>query len=315
MEGNLFYPQHTSGTKYINLARDLAIYNSKNEEVTTRDGHVYGYIVDVRAHAAAAGTCEIYTIPNSWRVRNAFRKFHFARELMFEQAGITDSEKGRYGQTIRPYFSEHSRTAGNQLSSKLGVITGNNAPLAANPTGGDWTYSLFASSPTLLSTTAGNNVTIPLVDEWPVCVLGVNQGEANVDGVSVWKSVAMVHSYNKDRMDVLVADDANQPGTTVEGLNNPLAALRTQNLTTGEVVDIAKDLQEEEPPYDISDDGDSTDAVVAKYWTMSASGEAATRSLGQMFVPAGLFAIKSSTTNCNGLQLRVLGKVLCKDMA
>ena len=98
-------------------------------------------------------------------------------------------------------------------------------------------------------------------------------------------------------------------------MNNPLAALRTQNLTTGEVVDIAKDLEEEEPPYDITDDGDSTDAVVAKYYYMSASGEAATRSLGQMFVPAGLFAIKSSTSNCNGLQLRVLGKVLCKDMA
>ena len=315
MEGHLFYPQHTAGTKYINLGRDLSIYNSKNEEVTTRDGHLMGYIVEVMAHASAAGSVELYTIPNSWRVRNAFRKFHFARETMFEQAGITDDEKGRYGHTIRPYFSAHMRTAGNQLSSKKITITGTDAPVAANPTGGDWTFTKFASSPTLIDTEDGGGLTIPLVDQWDVCVLGSNQATESDDGVSVWTSVGMVHSYNKDRQDVIVADDTNQPGTTVEGLNNPLASLRSQNLTTGEVVDIAKDLEEEEPPYDITDTGDSTDAVISKYWYMSASGEAATRSLGTLFVPAGLFAIKSSANDCNGLALNVIGKVLCKDMA
>jgi hypothetical protein len=315
MEGNLLYPGHTSGTRYINLAKDLSAANSKNEEITTRDGHVFGYLVEVSCFATAASFNQIITIPNTWRVRNAFRKFHFARDDMFDMAGIEKSERGKYGQTLRPYFNQDHRTDG-ELFPKVADIPGGGVPVARDYTGGEWTYSRLASSPTALETVNANAMALPLADSWDIHVLGGSAATTTADTVKVWDTVGMINAYNVDRMDPIPdADDTTYPGSTVEGLNNPLASVRTQSLTAGEIVDIAKDQEEEKPPYDILDGGDSQDAVFAQTWYMSATGEAATRKLGTIFVPAGLMAIQSSATNGNGLMLRVVGKVLCKDLA
>jgi hypothetical protein len=319
MEGHLTYPTFTvsgsSTTKYINLARDLAAINGKNEEVTTRDGHVYGYMVEVSANAVAAGLNVIGTIPNTWRVRNSFRKFHFARLDMFDQAGISRSEMGKYGQTLRPYFSQAHRSDGDHVPNILD-IPGAGDPVGRSLTGGEWTYSQLASSPTLLESVDANATALPLVDTWDIHVLGGSAATKTVDTVKIWDTVGMINAYNLDRMDQTPdADDTNYPGSTVEGLNNPLASVRTQSLTSGEIVDIAKDQEEEKPPYDILDGGDSQDAVSPLTYSMSASGEASFRRLGTIFVPAGLMSISSGTTGSNGISLNVIGKVLCKDMA
>ena len=91
--------------------------------------------------------------------------------------------------------------------------------------------------------------------------------------------------------------------------------LRTQNLGTGEVLEIAQDQEEEKAPYDITDIGDSVDAVLSISAYMSASGEAATRKLGTIVVPGGLLCQTFTDVGGSGLQLNVVGKVLCKDLA
>jgi hypothetical protein len=315
MEGNLFYGAHSAGTSYINLARDLSAANSKNEEITTRDGHLFGYLVEVSCFASAASFNQLVTIPNTWRVRNAFRKFHFARDDMFDMAGIEKSERGKYGQTLRPYMTQEHRVDG-ELRPLKADVGGAGSPAAAVYAGGEWTYSRLASSPTALETVNANAMALPLADSWDIHVLGGSAATTTADTVKVWDTVGMINAYNLDRMDPIPdADDTTYPGSTVEGLNNPLASVRTQSLTAGEIVDIAKDQEEEKPPYDIVDGGDSQDAVFAHTWYMSASGEAATRRIGTIFVPGGLMAINSTATNGNGLSFKVIGKVLCKDMA
>ena len=314
MEGNLTYAAHTAGTKYINLARDLSAVNGKNEEITTRDGHLFAYIVEVSAFAGANSFNQLITIPNTWRVRNAFRKFHFARLDMFESAGLTQSEMGKYGQTLRPYMTQDHRADG-ELTPQKADVAGASAPAEADYAGGEWTYSQLASSPTALETVNANAMALPLADSWNVHVLGGSAATTTADTVKVWDTVGMVNAYNLDRMDQTPdADDTNYPGSTVEGLNNPLASVRTQSLTTGEIVDIAKDQEEEKPPYDILDGGDSQDGIFAANFYMSASGEAATRRIGTIVVPAGLMAITSTANEGNGLSLNVVGKVLCKDL-
>jgi hypothetical protein len=315
MEGNLLYGAHTAGTRYINIAKDLAAANSKNEEITTRDGHLFGYLVEVSCFASAASLNSIFTVPNTWRVRNAFRKFHFARDDMFDQAGVTSSERGKYAHTLRPYFNQDHRVDG-ELPALVADIPGAGVPTFRDYTGGEWTYTQLASSPTALDTVNADDMALPLSDSWDIHVLGGSAATTIADTVKVWESVGMINAYNLDRMDATPdADNTSYPGSTVDGLNNPLASVRTQSLTSGEILDIAKDQEEEKPPYDITDGGDSQDAVTAQIWYMSATGEAATRKLGTIFVPAGLMAIQSSATNGNGLMLRVVGKVLCKDMA
>ncbi len=81
------------------------------------------------------------------------------------------------------------------------------------------------------------------------------------------------------------------------------------------MLEIAKEQEEEKPPYDISEDGDSVDATVALMTYMSSSAEAAFRKLGTIFVPAGLLSVQSSSANINGLNIEIVGKVLCKEMA
>lgn len=315
MEGNLLYPAHSAGTSYINIARDLSAANSKNEEITTRDGHLFGYLVEVSCFASAASFNQIVTIPNTWRVRNTFRKFHFARDDMFDQAGIINSERGKYAHTLRPYFNQDHRTDG-ELVPLLADVSGVAPPAGRAYTGGEWTYSQLASSPTALASVNADDMALPLSDTWDIHVLGGSAATTTSDTVKVWDTVGMISAYNQDRMDPIPdADNTTYPGSTVDGLNNPLASVRTQSLTAGEIVDIAKNQEEEKPPYDIADRGDSIDGVYSSTWYMSASGEAATRKLGTIFVPGGLMAIQSSATNGNGLMLRVVGKVLCKDLA
>ena len=104
MEGQLYYPVTTSGTTttaFVNLTKDLSALNSKNFEHTTRDGHVKGYIVNLALVGASDQQFTFITAPNTWKMRNSFRKFHAYRDLMFANAGVTKEERGRYGHTIR----------------------------------------------------------------------------------------------------------------------------------------------------------------------------------------------------------------------
>ena len=57
---------------YLNMMRDLARYNSKNYEVTTRDGHVKGLMVNLRNYSCrwrrsdTSGRCKINSL---WRTK------------------------------------------------------------------------------------------------------------------------------------------------------------------------------------------------------------------------------------------------------
>ena len=320
MEGHLLYGATTatgsSTVKYYNIAKDLAAVNGKNEEITTRDGHLYAYIVEVTGFGNAASFNQFATIPNTWKVRNAFRKFHFARDHMFDQAGVTDSERGKYGHTLRPYFNYQHKADGEETPKILDIKNSDTNPELRAITGGEWTYSVLASQPTVQTDQLAKDLDLALVDEWNVHVLGDSLADDTADTISTWSSVGMIQAYNRDRMDQMPdADSTNYPGSNIQGKNNPLASLRSQSLSTGEVVDIAQDQEEEKPPYDTTDNGDSIDAVLAMSAYMSASGEAATRKLGTLVVPAGLLALTFSDAGGSGLQLNVVGKVLCKDLA
>ena len=103
-QNTLLYQDLATGNQYFNLCRDLSWMNSKNHEHSDRDGHVIGYICNVKVHGTVKNSIALAGAPNTWKMRNSFRKLHAYRDLMFSEAGVTDSEKGRYGKTIRPYL-------------------------------------------------------------------------------------------------------------------------------------------------------------------------------------------------------------------
>ena len=310
-EGRLQYAATNADTNYYNIAKNLAAVNARNEEITDRKGNLYGYWCKIKTTSLANDVLTLSWVPNTWKVRNAFRKFHFAREHMFREAGVTKREMGKYGRTLRPYFSIDHQTNGDQSPRSFdpGSLT------VVDLAGGEWTYTKLASVPTFETGSEAGSTDLALVDEWSLTILDSNRVQATSSaGIKTWTSVGMVQSYNQDRMEEI--PDATADSSIVSP-NNPLAALRSQDLTSGEITEIAEDQQLEAPPYDILDSGDSTEAIF-DYMPMggtTAGSTASIRSWGLYFFPAGIIALTNVVNDSNALQIEVIGKQLCKDVA
>ena len=310
MEGQLYYPVTTSGTTttaFVNLTKDLSALNSKNFEHTTRDGHVKGFIVNLALVGASDQQFTFITAPNTWKMRNSFRKFHAYRDLMFANAGVTKEERGRYGHTIRPYLNEAHLDADSGLSSNKVLI-----PHSDNGAfvGGEWTHTQFASVPLYEQGVKMGESTLYVSDEWPVTILDDNAIEISEDKTSGnYKHVGMIHSYNLDRQEVVTSASSEE---RISGPENPLAALiASGNQAAGEILDITDDLEAEKPPYSIVDDGDSVAGIRAQVAKVPTTlGIVRTN----MFVPAGIFELNVAGSGNFDLYVDVIGEVLCKDM-
>ncbi len=308
-----------NGSTYFNLTRDASSVESKNYEHTTRDGHVKGFIINYEILGAADQVFRMVTAPNSWKFRNAFRKFHAYRNLMFDNAGVDKSELGRYGHTMRPYLSDCHRKAeiAYDPENPTTLVIGQPTIVQCSTVGamkkGEWTYSKLATTP-LYTEEAGTmgSSSLDVADEFDLTICDTNQVPTTQTGTSgQYDSVGMIHSYNLDRMEVVTPDTT--PGITIEGPQNPLAALiASGNQAAGEILEITQDQELEKPPYDTSDNGDSIKAVIAQV-TKVPTTIGVTR--GSLFVPAGLLQIIPSTADSFVLRVEIMGEVLCKDMA
>ena len=310
MHGTLSYAQLAT-SNYFNLARDLSWLNQKNEEVTTRDGHVYAYICDITIASDVAASVNLFTAPNTWKMRNSFRKWHAYRDMMFSEAGVTESEKGRYGKTIRPHLNNAMKSA--TLKEPI-VVNG-----VGTPTLGDWTYTEIAATPGFVEAAVGTEGG-SIVDTYDLSICGLNEVSSTTTlGTERYSNVGMIHSYNQDRMEVVTPS----AGESVEGQNNPLALLRYKGSSAGEVMDIVHDQETEFPPYDIRDNGDSVHTVYESF-TLLSPGWNGTDSipnvkvLRNVLIPAGVCLLTASAAGSgegSAIQIKCLGKVLCKDMA
>jgi len=297
-----------SAYNWYNIAKDYAAVNAKNEEVTTRDGHVYGYLCNVTLEGTGPSIISIVGAPNTWKMRNAVRKAHFLREAMFEDAGITKSEKGTYAQTIRPHLSTNMVT--DTVYKTPQFLNPQGSPSSAQMSGGDWSYTTLASSPSWDNTGLEDHDTLPLADTYTLAICGDNVQQADSGGIKSWSTIGLINSYNIDRLEMI--PDATTD-TSIVGTNNPFAMLKSQSVVSGEVGEIAKDQELEAPPYDVTDNGDSVE-VAYKAVTQVNATESVRKM--QVFLPAGLMAIYASSAMAAALlHVEVVAKVLCKDMA
>jgi hypothetical protein len=302
MENSLIYGSLgnlAAGTRYLNVARDLSRINSKNEEVTSRDGHVFGYMCEF---TVTGGSVALYRAPNSWKMRNAFRKFHAYRDMMFDNVGVEGNEMGRYGKTMRPYLD-----IGHQSGTELIPQTYTSALADKLLDGGEWTYSELATTP-IFTDAAVVDVGTAWADAFNLHICEENQVVDESSRQSgYYTSVGMIHSYNLDRMEVVT------PTTEIlAGPTNPLAALiATGNQAAGEVIEIAKEQELETPPYDIVDNGDSIETIGGA--VVTTTSEFSTLRFNA-FLPAGLARLTLGGSP-GALTVKVIAKVLCKEMA
>ena len=225
---------------------------------------------------------------------------------MFRDAGVTASEQGRYGQTLRPHLTTSMVSDG--VYKNPFTFTGAGSPYEY--IGGEWTYTTLASSPSWDNTPLEDHDQLPLADTYTIALCGDNVEQDDEGGIKSWQTIGLVTSYNIDRMEVVPDATAD---TSIVGLNNPFAMLKSQSVVSGEVGDIAKDQELEEPPYDITDNGDSVQLV--KQATVIQNATESVRK-ARVFLPAGLMALYTTAAMAQSVvSVQVIGKVLCKDMA
>lgn len=259
----------------INIPKLMSGMNQKYIGHTDEEGNVYSYPyrlvfrpTDVPTESSVAD-CITTEIPNIWRVRNAWKKWHFARREMFHRVGISKSEMGRYGRLLRPYMD---------LNHSKGTVYADARSFNLGATG-SWQYSKISSNldwPDDFD--IASLATLDMIDSYTLHVCNDHVLDANVpvvEGVEQYDSIGMVLSYNQDRMELVVPQ-------TDEAFNkiNPLGALTSNDATGGEVSDTAAAQQVEEPPYDNQDAGDSIQTIT--------TGTGNGRTTGGIFSISGL---------------------------
>ena len=312
-QNTLLYTQLATGNQYFNLVRDLSWMNSKNHEHSDRDGHVIGYLCNVKVHGTVKNSISLGGAPNTWKMRNAFRKWHAYRNLMFTEAGVTESEKGRYGKTIRPYVDQNMSTG--TIKDPTGWDISGTPPAQTQ----EWSYTKIAASPGFGATGGTGTGGEEIVDVYDLNICGSNQvAKTSSIGAEYYTSVGMIHSYNQDRQEVVTATEDSE---TVEGQNNPLALLRQGgSVSGGEVMDIVEDQEFERPPYDITDDGWSTNLSISDIMQIN-PGYDGTDSVpvlrtSTVFIPAGIMKMNCTASDADAsILIEVLDTILCKDMA
>ena len=326
----------SNGKSLIDLNKDLSVNFSKNHQYTTDDGHLKGILADVTVQYDGSSTSgrsiSLLGMRNTWKLRNAVRKFHFLRNHMFREAGISRSEMGTYGKTMRPYLD--ALHAGSQeaaetdetveLESKItqwkpaDPITdpGSYEEVEASRlTGvGYWARSTFGTVPSYIADTSGDSPEEDLgpVDEWTLTLANPYMVEdTSSEGVTVsYKSVGAIHAYNIDRQAVQVQED----DTSIDGPNNPLAQLQSAgNQATGEILEIAEQQEEMPPPYSLEDDGTSIDLSVLDTWQFPTTR--GTHTFRNLFIPAGMFRLMPDANDDFTVNIEILGEFECRDFA
>ncbi len=312
-EGRLSYSEAiaTAKTHYMNLTKDLSWLNSRGMEHTDREGHVVGYFVDLTIILEAEANWILGSAPNSWKMRNAFRKWHFARLEMFRNAGVSKSEMGKYGQTIRPFLEQNMV----DYSDGAAPIEAETlVPVGCTDAKRTWTYTDVAASPGWVTSETGTGG-LSLVDAFKLTICDANkvESQSSTTKTDKFSTAGMIHAYNMDRMEVVTPTVASE---TIVGPNNPLAALQSQTLTVGEVTEIAEDQESEATPYDITDSGDSCNRLIIDYLQTNAATLQVAR-VYNLFVPAGILSITqgSGGSVTPVILVDVKGSALCKDVA
>jgi hypothetical protein len=326
----------------LNVFDGLSRVNHKHQEWTTRDGHLLGALCDitVRAGAGEDFTTNYYGLPNTWIVRNAFRKFHFLRNEMFDKAGIEKSERGKYGHTLRPNLLPRSKwlgdvnadfnqtfpgaslTGGDSWASgsvsefviKDGQTGGGGAPIN-NDMIETLEFTELVSAVNASKLTGGAQ-DIDLYDAWDIHIILEHIVEQTSGEADKWQSVGMLKAYLEDR-------NAEIPDATAASAIvgwNPLAALASQTTTSGEIADIAADQTLEEPPYDIGTDVYSSGVQLAHkgFMTLESNYDEYTgsneRRLTNVFLPSGWLTFNSKSDDFE-LEIEVKGIFECRDVA
>lgn len=293
-EKNLQYAiTSVANPDYLVLPRDFSRINQRGYSSTDKQGNLLTYVCDFEFISTGTNNVHVYTMPETWRAKAAFKKWHALREFMFRSSGIKKSERGRYAKQIRPYFDPiHSAFPARTLDplAPSYTLSGDAStwdyvdPGQEGIGSGDWTYSNI-----VVETNPDSPDTNDETDMFNLHMCGesVNTLSGTVSTDQNWTSVGMISSFNADR-----AMPTAEPDDPVDFRNNPLALLKGRSESTYETAVIADMEAQDGPPYDV---GLGINPTLGGYLETTSTGQQITRAYG-VRIPAGLALIEATAT-------------------
>lgn len=264
----------TETSHYIDLARDLSAINRR----LMRQGRAYHVkrisIVSsntIPSPGQSAGRVTIATAPDSWTVRNAWKRGFAMWQRMHEKSaqGVPGTVEGKFSD-FKVNLSDDFRSATKLVPKDNG---GNNLLL------GEWDYATLVSPDGTTS-----------ADSFEVHLLGDHNGSAGA-----WTSVGLVKSYGASRQTI----DNGQPYTPSTASDDPIVNLFDDGTVFDEVIQLQED-ENDDPPY--SRDGyaggssNHPKPIVVQQTTLGADGRA---SVGGFTAICGLLEVESTSPVAN----------------
>ena len=238
----------------LNLARDYSMLNRQHWQQTTSKGVPLVYRValtfspSLTPFGSDGDYADIFledtnqvqvvavkTAQQNWVQRNGCVKTHFAREKMFKVQGVKKSDRGSYDKTMHIAWSAGVDTF---LTPQDGDRD--------NYTAGSWEYSKLI----MPGDTGGAYLN----------VIGTHGDEESTTAFATLSIPQMYLSSRKQVDDHSNTDDDDQP--KLYSVLNQLFALGGHSASMDEVIDMARDNQDE-PPYDLDEDGNDCEPVEA----------------------------------------------------
>jgi hypothetical protein len=325
---------------FLNLPQAYAGINRKNMRHTDNKGYPLAYVCEVElvGDTDRGYNMEIFTAPENWVLKNAVRKWHFARLEMLRRAGLDDL--GEYAKTLRPYLNvaHYNRDQAGIDSLKPSLNHSNDVTFgtsgdyraSGNPvspvamTGGEWTYSEIAHTGyvDIDAGSSSNLGTTNIVDTYSLVLAGDHKVGADTDGKQLFDAVSIMRSYMESRTNPQTG--SVNPDSQVQTDPNPLAHLLNDSLSTRETLEIAVDMQKERPPYDpftsgTTDQLDGNDCLDLVSKCLLSTSQTYVKDKEVIRIPMGLAYVTATASGTisgggttPGMRIRLLGIDKCQ---
>lgn len=256
-------------SRVYNLPKLMSSANRKEYKNVDNQGNAQLYTIGMRMWGTnvevAAGTA-----PNTYVTRRAVKAWHDARMAMYKRAGISMKSLG-YGRSLRPYLNVgHENGTITEIDSENDLVGTDASGIVPGYTGDEWTYTKAVVATPMEGNVTGTLNMEDFTDKYTftLCDASVEE-ETTPDDPDESGSLSDIDSFVsvgmlKEWLGSFKKKNVGGGDLTVMDSDNALIQLRShQGSDKEEVLELAKEAQQEVRPWDLGGSTHYTTTVQA----------------------------------------------------